>query len=195
MTVKGLHGMRLVVLVAMALSGPGLALGASPPAAEAPASGATVPVAFAHLKARVPAAWTSQPPASSMRVAQFRVPAVPGSGDAELVVFYFGQGQGGSVDANIQRWTSQFSTPDGQSVTARIDRLRAAGMPVTTAELTGSYARNVGMGPGDSAKPNQTLLAAIVETSKGNVMIQLHGPRPTVGANREAFLAMLRGVK
>jgi hypothetical protein len=51
------------------------------------------------------------------------------------------------------------------------------------------------MGGGGSAKPDQTLLSAIVETPKGSLWIQLHGPRATVRANREAFLAMVRGLK
>ena len=68
-------------------------------------------------------------------------------------------------------------------------------MPVTTVELTGSYARGAGMGPQGAARPDQTLLVAIVETSKGNLSFQLHGVSATVGANREAFLTMVRGIK
>jgi hypothetical protein len=130
-----------------------------------------------------------------MRLAQFRVPSTSGSDEAEAVVFYFGQGQGGSVDANIARWQSQFSSPDGKPVTPTIQRFKVGDMPVTVAEFTGSYARSVGMGGGGSAKPDQTLLSAIVETPKGSLWIQLHGPRATVRANREAFLAMVRGLK
>ncbi len=145
--------------------------------------------------APVPAAWVPERPTSSMRLAQFRVPAAPGSGQAEFIVFYFGQGEGGSVDANIARWQSQFSSPDGKPVTPAIDRFTVGGIPVTVAEFTGSYARSVGMGGGGPAVPDQTLLSAIVETPKGNLWIQLHGPRATVRANREAFLAMVRGIQ
>ena len=152
-------------------------------------------VQLLDLRAPVPPNWTSQPPTSSMRLAQFRVPAASGSDGAEFVVFYFGQGQGGSVDANIARWQSQFSSPDGKPVKPTIQRFKVGGMPVTVAEFTGSYARSVGMGGAGPAKPDQTLLSAIVETPKGNLWFQLHGPRATVRANREAFLAMVRGIK
>ena len=66
---------------------------------------------------------------------------------------------------------------------------------MTTVELTESYARGVGMGPQGAARPDQTLLVAIVETSKGNPTFQLHGASATVGVNREAFLTMVRGIK
>ncbi len=142
-------------------------------ASTSPSTG-TVNVSVLGLTARVPATWVSQPPASSMRLAQFRVPGARASEDAELVVFYFGRGQGGSVEANIARWQSQFTSPDGQPVEPIVQRLTVSGMPVTTVELTGSYARGVGMGPQGAPRPDQTLLVAIVETSKGNLTFQLH---------------------
>jgi hypothetical protein len=145
--------------------------------------------------APVPAAWVPERPASSMRLAQFRVPGAAGAEGAEFVVFYFGQGQGGSVDANLARWQSQFSSPDGKPVKPAIERFTVGDLPVTVAEFTGSYARSVGMGGGEPAKPDQTLLSAIVETPKGSLWMQLHGPRATVRANREAFLAVVRGIK
>ena len=57
----------------------------------------------------VPDSWTSEPPANAMRRAQYRVPG-PG-GDAELVVFYFGPGEGGDPRANAERWAGQFVQP------------------------------------------------------------------------------------
>jgi hypothetical protein len=130
-----------------------------------------------------------------MRLAQFQVPGRSGQGDAEVIFFYFGQGQGGSVEANTARWQSQFTSPDGKPVKANVGHLKVGGMPVTTVELTGTYARGMGMGPAGAPQPDQTLLVAVLETAQGNLHIQLHGPRATVAANREAFLAMVRGIK
>ena len=57
-----------------------------------------------------PAPWTDRAPASSMRVAEFVVPRATGdTEDGQLIVYYFG-GTGGSVEANLQRWTSQFQS-------------------------------------------------------------------------------------
>lgn len=72
---------------------------------------------------------------------------------------------------------------------------KVSGMPVTTAELTRTYAGSMGMGPPGAPAPDQTLLAAILETAKGNLFRQLPGPRATVAANRGAFLSMVRGIK
>lgn len=144
-------------------------------------------------EAPVPSTWQAQPPSSGMRLAQYRVPGA--GGDAEAVIFYFGKGQGGSVEANTERWISQFTTTDGKSVAPRIQRFRVDGIPVTTVELTGSYARGVGMGPQGAAKPNQTLLVAVFETPEGNLTLQLHGPNETVSANRRVFEALVRGFR
>jgi hypothetical protein len=131
-----------------------------------------------------------------MRLVQFRVSGGRGAEEAELVVFYFGRGEGGSAEANIARWQSQFSGVDGKSpVQPVVQRLQVQGMATTIAELSGTYARSLGMGPPSSPKPDQTLLAAIVETPRGNVTFELHGPRATVAANRTAFLAMVQGIQ
>ena len=102
-------------------------------------------IEFLGLKAELPAGWVEQQTTSSMRIAQYLVPATNEDEDAQFIVFYFGQGQGGSVDDNIARWQSQFSSPDGALVTPTVETLVVEGMSVTIAELTGSYPRNVGM--------------------------------------------------
>jgi hypothetical protein len=143
--------------------------------------------------APVPGAWQSQPPSSQFRLAQYRVPGT--TGDAEVVVFFFGKGQGGSLAANIERWSSQFTAPDGKPVKARTQVLTVNGLPVTTVELNGSYARGMGSGPQGDAKANQTLLVAVVEAPEGNVTMQLWGPRATVDSQRKGFEAMWRGFR
>src|SRR5213075_1184553 len=61
-----------------------------------------------------PDGWRLQLTASSMRVAELSLPHADGDAeDAQLVVYYFG-GQGGSVDANLQRWIGQIEQPDGK---------------------------------------------------------------------------------
>jgi len=180
----------LPLIAALALTAAVPVRAQAPAAAQAPGS-----LVFKDYRAPVPTAWQSQPPSSSMRVAQYRVPAAPGSGDGEAVVFYFGKGQGGTVEANIERWTSQFSNPDGRPVIPRVQKLTANGLSVTIVELNGSYARGVGTGPQGEAKPNQTLLVAVVETPEGNVTIQLYGSKETVAAQRKGFDAMVRGFK
>src|SRR5918996_731063 len=84
------------------------------------------------LKFRVPAGWVEEERTSSMRVAQYRLPKAEGdTEDASLVLYYFGQGQGGSVTANIDRWISQMKQPDGSPVKgAKDEQLVANGLKV-----------------------------------------------------------------
>ena len=143
----------------------------------------------------VPKAWQPQQPSSNMRAAQYRVPAAKGKGDAEAVVFYFGKGGAGSVGANTERWTSQFTSPDGKPVKPKLASHKVGNIAVTTVELQGTYARGVGMGQAGAGRPGQILLVAVVEAPEGSITLQLHGDRDTVEAHRKGFDAMWRGFR
>src|SRR6185436_3558301 len=69
-----------------------------------------------ELKFTVPTGWVEEPRSSSMRVAQYKLPkAAADTEDASLVVYYFGQGQGGSTAANVERWVGQLKQTDGNA--------------------------------------------------------------------------------
>src|SRR5579871_1932995 len=62
----------------------------------------------------MPTGWAADAP-RPMRAATYKIPAAKGDPESgECGVFFFGSGQGGSVDANIQRWVGQFEQPDGK---------------------------------------------------------------------------------
>lgn len=142
----------------------------------------------------VPASWVPQEVTSSMRLLQFEVPGQGESEAGQFVLYYFGPGQGGSVEANVERWRSQFSRPDGAEVEAVVTSLEGSAMPATLVELEGSYARSVGMGQVGDVLPDRMLLAGVVETPEGNLHPQLHGPAELVKGQREAFIAFMRGI-
>jgi hypothetical protein len=122
---------------------------------------------------------------------------VPGSQrgqSAELIVYYFGAGQGGTPQANIARWKSQFRTANGTPSTPQVVRFEVSGLPVTRVKLQGSYARGIGTGPGGTGKPDQTLIAALLQTPQGQVTIQLHGDTTLINALEPDFDRMLRKV-
>ncbi len=172
-----------------------LAFQAAAAIAEQPA--ATQPVELLGLRSAVPAHWQAQPPQSDMRLAQFSV-GDPGAeadtaGGAEMVVYYFGPTQGGTLEANVERWQSQFTGPDGGPVEPEITEL-GGNFEATLVSLRGSYARGVGMGPGDTALSDRMLLAGIVETPEGKLYPQLHGPADLVAAERPAFVAFIGGL-
>ena len=144
----------------------------------------------------VPAGWTTRAPSSSMRLAEFEIGAKDGTLGAEVVVYFFGKGQGGDVSANRTRWKAQFSEPDGSAVPETVTRDSAAKFPTTFVEYRGTYRRGVGPGaPPEQAKPNQTLIAAVVETPQGSLFIQMFGATPNVSAQRAAFTKFVRGLK
>jgi hypothetical protein len=152
-------------------------------------------IKFLGLQSKIPDDWIAEPVSSSMRLAQFKTPAADGHNDANLILFYFGQGQGGTPAANITRWQSQFYAPQGGRVEAKVKTMEVSNMPVTMVELNGSYARSIGMGTSDNALAQQTLLASIVETSQGNVTIQLFGDAATVAAQHKAYITFIRSIR
>lgn len=151
-------------------------------------------ISLLDYEAIVPASLQSRPATSSMRLAEFDVPRDDGT-SAEVIVYYFGQGQGGSADANIARWQTQFMTADGGHVTPHVMTVDGTQFTTTVAEFEGSYARGVGLGTStDDAEPDQALIAAVVETPRGNLFLQLFGDRVAVEATRADFLDMVTSI-
>ena len=159
-----------------------------------PAPGAQQQVRFLDLQTTLPSDWQRVDPSSSMRLLQFVVPGRQRGRSAELIFYYFGIGQGGTPQANIARWQSQFRGTDGAPSTPEVKSFDVSGIPVTRVKLQGSYARGIGAGPSGTGKPNQTLLAALLQTSRGQVTIQLHGDTPVIDTLEPDFDRMLRRI-
>jgi hypothetical protein len=132
-----------------------------------------------------------------MRLAQFRLPRAAGdAANPEVIVFYFGPGGGGTVEANIDRWKGMFETPTGGRVTTKT----RTGLRITTTDLGGTYKeRATPMSPTFTPRPSYRMLAAVVETTRaggqGPYWIRLVGPAKSVAAQKaawDAFLASLR---
>ena len=146
----------------------------------------------AGLKWTAPAGWKSSG-TTSMRAATYALP--PAAGDeegAECVVYFFGAGQGGTVQANIDRWKGQFSAPGGKAAEAKVGKRSVHGLPVTTIESAGDYS---GMGgpqvQNPSVKHRYRLLGAIIEGPGGNVFLKFAGPEKTVVAQQQHFEELL----
>ncbi len=130
-----------------------------------------------------------------MRLATYTIPHAPGDTDnGECGVYYFGPGQGGSVQANLDRWIGQFLQADGKpsKAAARIENRALHGLKLTTVDVSGAY---TGMG-GPQAEPGAPkrgyrLLGAIVEGSQGSVFFKFTGPAKTVAQNQAVFDKML----
>jgi len=138
-----------------------------------------------------PDGWVAEKPSSSMRVAQYKLPRQSGDQeDASLVLYYFGQNQGGGTQANIDRWISQMHQADGSDPKARAktETLTVNGLKVTTLDLSGTYSAEMTPGGGDfTNKPNYRLRGAVVETPKGSYFLKLVGPEKTIAHWDQSF--------
>ena len=131
-----------------------------------------------------------------MRKASYEVPRAKGdTEDGELAVFYFGPGQGGGIDANVDRWVKQFGDVAPNDV-KRADR-EANGLRQHTVDiLHGTFdAGQMGMSASSGPKKDYALAGAIVEAPSGAYFFKMTGPAKTVAAARTAFLALLDSVK
>lgn len=140
--------------------------------------------AVAGIRWSVPERWGEHPP-RQMRVATYMVP--PADGDAEggeCAVFYFGSGQGGDVDANIERWAGQFenaTAPQRSSKTVN-------GLNVTLVQIAGTYLAPAGpMMEATGKKENFRLLGAIVAAPEGFVFFKFTGPSATIAGAEAEF--------
>ena len=145
------------------------------------------------LKFTVPAGWVEEERTSSMRVAQYRLPKVAGDAeDASLVLYYFGQGQGGSTAANIERWVGQMKQAD-ESSKAKEENFETNGLKVSTVDVSGTYVAETAPGSGTFRNnPGYRMRAAVVETPKGSYFVKLVGPEKTVTQWNESFLSYLK---
>jgi hypothetical protein len=148
----------------------------------------------AGLKWTDPAGWASQGSAP-FRVVTYGVPAIPGSGTAECIVYFFGPGQGGSVEANLDRWKGQFSQ-NGKPAEAKVARRTIHGVRVTTVDLTGTYTAIGGqVKEGQGPQPAYRMLAAMAEGTGGNIFFRFIGPEKTVTAGLAKYEALLASLQ
>ncbi len=138
----------------------------------------------AGLKWNTPSGWKKEDGSRPMRAATYAVPAAAGDTEGgECVAYYFGPGQGGSAEANVQRWTGQL-----EGAKPEVKKRTVHGLPVTTVDASGTYTGMGGpMAKAKTSKPGYRLLGAIVEGPEGSVFFKLTGPAKTIAANQKVF--------
>jgi len=158
---------------------------------------AATPVELGGLKSTPPDTWKDVAVTSPMRLKQFTVPGK--DGDAELVVFFFGQGQGGDTQANLDRWKKQFEPPAGKTLedVSKVSTVQLKTGKATVLDVKGTYQFKASpMAPGPAEpRPNQRMLAVVLETPKGNYYIKLVGPEKTIEKNKKGFDGWIKGFK
>lgn len=151
-----------------------------------PSAGTMSPAQFGKvgpLLWTAPDNWLAVKPASQMRLAEYHLLGADGTEPAVLSVFYFGQGGGGAIQANIDRWVGQFKTVTGEPEQAVSE---ISGMKVHRVSVNGTFEVGAAMGGGD-ARADWRLLGAIVESPVGNYFFKLTGPADTIAKHQDAF--------
>ncbi len=164
------------------------------PIAQAPAMtpGTDGRYDFKVLSIEIPKDWTPQPPSSSMRIAQFALPA-SSEGEAVATVFFFPPGQGGSIQANIDRWIGQVAQPDGSSSHDKADvaKRRAGNIEIATLDVSGTIALSMMAQPEEGFR----MLAMIAATPSGSVVVKTVGPESLIAGQNEAFMKMVESIR
>lgn len=151
----------------------------------------------AALTWTAPSGWIAEPPANTMRQAQYRIPG--SAGDGQCVIYYFGAGQGGGPLANAERWADQFTQPDGSSSRAILEteEIDVNGLPTLMVEVAGTYKEGGMMmtGAPEQQRPGFMLQGAIVQGPDSNWFFKFTGPEETVKANAEQFASLVQSVQ
>ncbi len=150
----------------------------------------TPPSAAGGLRWTVPAVWQAAAE-RPMRVATYAIPAAEGQEAGECGVFFFGRGQGGSVEDNLTRWKGQFEPPP----TAKPVERSVNGLKVHEISLSGTYLAPGGpMMQSQGKKPGWRLLGAIVEAPDGLVFFKCTGPAATIAKAEKDFAALVKSL-
>jgi hypothetical protein len=143
------------------------------------------------LRFVVPRTWQRVPAASDVRAAQWKISRGAGdSEDAEVVLFFFGKGKGGSAQENLDRWYGQFAQPDGKPSrdTAVVTIRTVNGLRVTAVDLTGTYKPGpMASGPLPPPKRDYRMLAAVIEGDDGPWFLKATGPAKTIAGAKAGF--------
>lgn len=169
----------------------------------------TIELADGKVVLPIPKEWKKEQPKSRIVQYEFSAPAAKeAEGEkkeevkpADLARITI-MGAGGGVEANLDRWYTQFEQPGGGSTKekAKLDKFEAGGQTVHYVDVAGSFKDTMGTGP-FSGKPavlreNYRMLGAIIVTDGlGEYFIKITGPDAVVGALDESFRAMLKELK
>jgi hypothetical protein len=157
---------------------------ASAGSASQPPSGGPADVTWT-----TPGAWSTEPNATGMRKATYKVPRAGGdTDDASVSVIQ----AGGSVDANVERWYGQFDDVHDK----KRSQLHVGPITVTVVEAHGTYTGGgIMVGESPAPKPGWALLGAIVEIAPQPYFFKMLGPDKTVAAARSDFQALVDSLR
>lgn len=154
-----------------------------------------IELADGTMKMSAPESWEKIEPKFSMIDVEMNIPAAEGDDDAARLTI---MSAGGSIDANIDRWKGQFSSPEGGPASdVTVEETEVAGMKTHMVDIKGTFADRPG-GPTapPTLKKNYRMLAAIIESgNNGTWFIKFYGSEATMEANAEKFEAFVKSLE
>ncbi len=163
----------------------------------------TVPVTADAITFHASNSWVPESTTHSSRKLQFRVPSdEPGVADARVVVWNFpgvrDSGDGRVIQANMDRWSTQFAQDDGMPSDGLALRAeyRVSGMPVYTFNISGSYTATDEADSGlQVIRPAYRMRGAYIVSPQGDYIVKFVGPVDVVdrhGAEFDTFVKTAR---
>lgn len=144
-----------------------------------------------------PTEWTDLGP-SGMRQGNYYYGPIDNDADsAVMAVYYFGPSQGGTIEANLERWINQMKMPDGGDPhdEAKMTEMMAGDIKVHLLKVPGTYTAAGGMmSQGSMEKDGYLMVAAVVEAPEGNVFFKLTGPEKTATEMGAGLVQVLKAV-
>lgn len=114
------------------------------------------------------------------------------AGPAEVAVYYFGPGQGGDPETNVQRWIGQFQDVPGGGVTRSEEEINGFSSIHVNVE-SGTFSSGMPGGPSGPQK-EWGMSASIVQTKEGPYFFKMTGPSATVLEQKDNFAQLLASI-
>jgi hypothetical protein len=153
----------------------------------------TAPAWAAPLEFTTPEGWKKEKPTNRMRSHQYKVPLADGdTRDAKLIIYYFGKGGGGDLQANIERWKKQVTREEGDPEPKKTEATYG-GLKVVLYDVTGTYAPPAfrpGV-PKPKPQPGTRIINGVIYTGEGSYYLKFLGPKATIKKQEKAFKAFL----
>ncbi len=104
-----------------------------------------------------------------------------------LKIYHFGQGQGGGVDANIQRWKKQF---DGEVKVAQEEKTYGK-QKVAIVVMEGTFLEGGIMQRNKTPRAGWSMLGAVIPHESGDVFFKVAGPTADITKAKKDFEALI----
>jgi hypothetical protein len=147
------------------------------------------PVELDKITLIAPPGWDRRPPSSGFVLAEFYLPKPEGADrDGRLTV----STAGGDLEANLERWRSQFSgKPEKESRRTT----NADGLEITVVDYSGQFNDQRGPFAPAPPQPDSRMLAAIIPLDGELFFVKAVGPQKTIAKYEDEFMAFVKSVK